>query len=553
MKRLLIFMFVITTIFFIKEKNVYAYTEEEIMFNRLLDTNIVDLARGITYQYKILYKLTYLVDPSVKIYRAYALDNICCTHFDEGKIVLKIIENTNLTTCIYEDGEWEGLGWNGRGEGEILNGNIADLPYSFEIVYANFDLYDYSNRSILVIPKYEKYTIQDPDLGFMPKYVQLGLKASYPYYIYAADEEGIRYFIFSKQRFYDNIGSYKIHSSGEVAYMKKIPGQDWSNPIIYSNVVTTLPGHITSSMVLYNNYDILITEVPENSNYVEVAAGATSDVSIERNPIPDLEEYMWKPITFEDIGVPLKVRLYAPPINTAVKDLEFESGLFNNNVYIKNKYALYWENPIGIKGYQVEIQAKGIYNVKRKGLAGINMDYEEYETDWQTVGLYDMNKKAVVIDEEKIDMSENGLLYESLKNKAGYEPNLSNMKKVKLIWRIRYRYGNSETREQYYGYWVQAEVDNNQAFVSVKDDNNETVSKPEYDSIGIDYTNEDIPRDIVQDSNYDSIGNAINNLGDWIGQIPELLGKLFNFLPSEFLAILTIGITLIIILKIFNR
>ncbi len=181
------------------------------------------------------------------------------------------------------------------------------------------------------------------------------------------------------------------------------------------------------------------------------------------------------------------------------------------------------------------------------------MDYEEYETDWQTVGLYDMNKKQVIIDEEKIDTSENGLLYESLKSKAGYEPNLSNMQKVKLIWRIRYRYGNSETREQFYGYWVQAEVDNNQAFVSVKDDNNETVSKPEYDSIGIDYTNEDIPRDIVQDSNYDSIGNAINNLGDWIGQIPDLLAKLFNFLPSEFLAILTLGMTLIIILKIFNR
>lgn len=55
------------------------------------------------------------------------------------------------------------------------------------------------------------------------------------------------------------------------------------------------------------------------------------------------------------------------------------------------------------------------------------------------------------------------------------------------------------------------------------------------------------------DNALDNSTNAFKSVGKWLGNVPEMLGKLFTFLPPEISIIIGLGIVMIIVLRIAGR
>lgn len=149
-----------------------------------------------------------------------------------------------------------------------------------------------------------------------------------------------------------------------------------------------------------------------------------------------------------------------------------------------------------------------------------------------------------------------------------------NIPPTKLYFRYAVMDGN--TKKVKYGNWTRMQfsggsngiIETRKDTITTSEQFDQTTGETIYTDTPIEgneteYINRD--GEIVDESQsfnavVDTVGNAIesstsalNNIGSWLGQVPELVGNLFTFLPPEIIAFIGLGIALVVILRIAGR
>jgi hypothetical protein len=257
------------------------------------------------------------------------------------------------------------------------------------------------------------------------------------------------------------------------------------------------------------------------------------------------------PVVQELTELPLEFRYFMPGMyGQSVEN----ALLIGNNLH---EFQATWENEDDTLGYNVQIQYKGTYKVKKESLLSSFSNYETFTTEWHDIAEESMNVFHWWKDEVFIDFGKESPIYEDLKLQAGYSPSVNSMKQTSGTMRIRYLKYNDDDEVIGYSKWVSATINNEGATVVVTDDDGNPINTPEYGD-GVDYTGEDLNPEALQDiASTDGLLNYMNtafqSIGNWVGQVPALLGSLFTFLPAELMKIIGIGIAMVIILRVMGR
>ncbi len=256
---------------------------------------------------------------------------------------------------------------------------------------------------------------------------------------------------------------------------------------------------------------------------------------------------------FEDVGVPLKFRYYTPSLlrrigTSIIGSVSSQTGYF----------AAQWDNVDSNTGFNVQIQYKGIYDVKKDWVLEKFSPYETFESDWIQLDEIHQNVKEWYKQDIYVDFKSESPILINLEFKSGYDIDPYSIKLKEGVMRIRYVQRNTDGYIEKYGNWVSAYINEAGANSYVTDDDGTIIDSEEYGQ-GYDYSSEKIQPTILKDigsSSGELIDNTVEtlkNTGTFFLGIPAFLGSVFPFLPGEVSTILIIGFGALIALKIFHR
>ncbi len=254
----------------------------------------------------------------------------------------------------------------------------------------------------------------------------------------------------------------------------------------------------------------------------------------------------------EQLGFPIKFRYYTPAILRNV-------GIALTGIPIKDEaYFAKWDNPDNTKDYNVEIQYKGTYKIKKKKtITSLFPNYEQFTTSWHEIGEVHMTERQWSISHKAVDYGEQSPIYIDLKQQSGYDFNVTLMLLVEGVMRIRYVQYDAYGNVTGYGKWVSEYINESGANVYLTEDDGTIIPSEEY-GMGQDVTNEPVTPDILNSvgsglsSGIDAV-SIIKDVSNSLLQLPSLMGLMFVMLPSVILNAITAGIGIIILLRIGGR
>ena len=427
---------------------------------------------------------------------------------------------------------------------------------------ANLDITKWENgktldtKTMSIVGEDTEYEFKKIDIP--SSWIGLG-KYQYPNYIVVKKDEYF-YFVTSAYKFYSDITFGDIHISEDTIISKGYVDNDkinWISEYEYIASYTKLLNGITSDEIIYNSHDILDTDVyPNNISKANVSKNTNNNIVIPVNPIPGItsnpKEYVY------DKSIPT-VNL----LNVKAKKIAFtESG---------TDYDIIWQHQP--EEYQLEIKA--IYGNFVTTIEGGRWEKEVWaqsafkQEPWfeKLVGkrVYDKTGsfRHNIIDVKKIIAEE-----ENLQSDASLSLNTYYMRYVK-VGSEELKHGNWKVIELYFdksaiGLWQYRdyELEKNENVDSETGEITYTWDVVEGSISDIKATNDNSV--VGGGKDYSSIEYAtgeglegalstIEKVGDWLGELPSLMGRIFSFLPYEIIALIGLGITLLIILRIVGR
>lgn len=401
---------------------------------------------------------------------------------------------------------------------------------------------------------------------------------AYPYYIVAQRFPTSYTFYCSTQPFYIDNTTGNIHLSGDaIMYHGTVQtGSDdilWHTREVITSSRTELVHLLKKPKVLYNSHDVLETDVwPSNISKSYVVDNTTNIVIIPANPIPYTTNSIIEREYTNDIPAP-RIKGINPE-----KKLWFES--------FKDFYVQWY--PVTGKNYKLELE----YELTNEWELNNGKRYDP--NPWSDVhkgqtynSMSDFHKKIfggriedrdgyIYFNNEKIS---NAILLYRIgaqyvdSQTAGYY-NISYLK-MRYVDTETIVTGNvTHTSKINYGPWttVRFILDSDTSLIEYDTEIQELVDyiiDPETGEIievydvqeGSQQQGYDVGEGI-RDPEAFQIGidggladatRTINEVGNWVGQIPSFLGQLFSFLPVEIIAFIGFGIVLLIILRVVGR
>lgn len=338
---------------------------------------------------------------------------------------------------------------------------------------------------------------------------------------------------------YDVVVFYNPDDGNEV--------NSWVSWYLDGKLITTSLNANTYSYELGFSSDILIFASEEAKiKYIGGEKLSNDDiVNIPDGYFLDEDGNLVKIPTLENIGYPLNFRYFLPGMYGQGLSKALLQG---NNIH---EFQAEWTNADNTLGYKVQIQYKGTYKAKKSWLSSA----VEVISDYIDIDEVDMSDMFWSKDEVFVDLGLNAPVYLNISDKLGFSPSLSSLTQIEGIMRVRYvAYDGDYIRA--YGNWVSACINGDGNTVAVVDDDGIVIPTDEYGD-GEDYTGEDL-----SDSYWDNLANSkdvitavisgISALITGIGQVPETLGSLMVWIPSDIWKLISLGIGCMVALGIFK-
>ena len=175
-----------------------------------------------------------------------------------------------------------------------------------------------------------------------------------------------------------------------------------------------------------------------------------------------------------DIGVPLKFKYFTPALIR-----EAGSALSGTHYHDDGYFMAEWDNADSSKGYNVQLQYKGTYKVKKDWSLEAFSPYETYTSNWVDVAELNMNAYVWYGQDIYVDYGNQSPVYLNLVQKAGYTISASSMKMVEGVMRIRYverdLLGNVVT----YGKWTSSFINEKGTYTGVTDEDGNFIPSEE--------------------------------------------------------------------------
>lgn len=229
-------------------------------------------------------------------------------------------------------------------------------------------------------------------------------------------------------------------------------------------------------------------------------------------------------------------------------------------------HTLTWTNKDDSNGCNVQIQYGGTYKVKKS----IFSSYETVNVPFTDICELSSLDKKYQISGNKFDLKSGGVIYNKITELVGYQPYQVISSTTSRSFRLRYlKYDGDKL---YYGKWVYANKDGNGGNTSYVGDEDGNVLEDEDYGTGVDTSesqNSNTPTSIsdffemllspITDlfSNLNKLVSSLftnaNNIISSIGSVPVMLSKLLSFMPAEVWTIITLGMAVVILLRIFGR
>lgn len=423
---------------------------------------------------------------------------------------------------------------------------IAAIDWSF-IDYSTHDLVF---NTVTIYEKQERISIP-------MQYLQWNWNKLRPYYLYIQTPNGNRFFICSDKPFYLN-NDGNIHRSGDTVSFKYAPGEiqgtDWKQEG-WNGTYTRIKDGIKQEDVIYNSYNILDTEVTDNNiDTNNVVAYSSETVQINMNPIPGLNTILYSyrydtgiptlsNIVFQNKAWIREGKLVIAPSEIKYEVLWTRSETDNYELEIFYKCKSRKTNEVIMFPFQTYARTyneKYIHDSDEKFIFDkhiskkiVKMYFPEHE--WYNIDITDIYIRYFKIDSE--NMYVNHGLWKRITPKystGDYITTTYDVADVEITENI-----NPETGQVEY-------IDIVQDGTLIQD--NYSLNGGLFDPAKV--------NDVVLFNMDEHLSNAtktISEFGQWVGQVPQFLGSLFQFLPIEIITFIGLAITLIIIARFLGR
>jgi hypothetical protein len=352
-------------------------------------------------------------------------------------------------------------------------------------------------------------------------------------------------------RYLTENGTIRITSSGAY-YNRWYSGGLYSGQYLTKNAWNVIDGSSADS-ILYTNYDIYKLNATDNSATAELFYDFTEE---------------WDGIyTYQyDSSIPNVKNMVVNPVALF--------KIFSWNVgQSKDKYTITWTAPddLGL-GYEIRLQSK--YN-------DVTRRYERqgFNNPWFNGTLSGVATTTIISPQDlsmSVSLTELGQWMMYQMNKKGIDTGMYLSIPVTELY-FRHYYVDEINHVVKYGNWCridlragaqgiqQARYDNavitdetvdpdtgETIYTDTEVDGNETrYTDAQGDNLDESQSYEGIAMSV--ESALDNATTGIKSIASWLGQFPALMSEIFSFLPGELITFISIGVGMVIILRIAGR